>query len=294
MESGRLPNCKKMKRFFILFLTLASLALSFGFWRLSDGFSLSKISDPLPFDSRWEVESPPSFQIRSILSQPFTYKGKGSQSYVFESEDGKYVLKFFRLNRYRLPTFQANLPLPPFLAAIQDKRIQEKQEKKEKLFNSCKLAYEELREEAGLIYLHLNKTTHLTQEVILHDALKRPKKIRIDHFAFVIQRKAEQLYPYLNQLIHEGDWLGFKKALFSLSLLIDHREEKGIADGDVEIHKNTGFYQGRAMILDIGQFEKKWIAEDRRNIFRKLLLWIKGKEGENNHDIMREAQVILS
>jgi len=249
-----------------------------GMWRLSDGFSVAKMSDPLPFDVRWEVESPSSFQVRLLLSQPFYYMGKGSQSYVFESADKQYVLKFFRLSRYRLPAFQEALPLPPFLAAIQNKRIDEKRLKQEKLFSSCKLAFNELKEECGLVYLHLNKTTHLTQEVTLYDNLKRPHKIQIDQYAFMIQRRGEQVYSYLGRLINEGKTDEVQKAVRSLSSLLDRRAEKGIADGDAEIHKNAGFLNGKALFIDVGQFRKEEVTEDRERVMRKLHLWLESKE----------------
>jgi len=274
----------------LLFFTAIGVALfCIGIWRLSDGFSLAKITDPLKFEARWEVDSPSSFQIRSILSQPFYYMGKGSQCYVFESADKQFVLKFFRFSRYRLPAFQEALPLPPFLAAIQNKRSAEKREKREKLFTSCKLAYEELREESGLVYLHLNKTTNLTQTVILYDNLKRPLTLQIDQYAFMIQKKGEQIYSYLGRLIKEQKIEEAERALMSLSALLDRRKRKGIADGDAEIHKNAGFRNGKALFFDVGQFRKEKDRDDRQRVVRKLLLWLEAKDAK----LASDARVIL-
>lgn len=277
-----------IRRLFMISVIGLSL-FGIGLWRLSDGFSLGKMSDPLPFDVRYEVVSPSSFHIRQLLSQPFYYIGKGSQVYVFESADKQYVLKFFRLSRYRLPNFQLALPLPPFLAEIQKERVKEKQLKREKLFTSCKLAYEELNEECGLVYLHLNKTTYLTQYVTLHDNLKRSFSIPIDRYAFLIQKRGEQVYPYLNRLLKEGKTDEVKNALLSLSVLLDRREEKGIADGDTEIHKNAGFLHGKAMFFDVGQFRKDGLTEDRERVMRKLLLWLEAKDAR----LASEARIIL-
>lgn len=275
----------------LLFLSLLCLIFfGVGLWRLSDGFSAAKMSAPLPFDPRWEVESPSSFQIRLLLSQPFTYIGKGSQCYVFESADKQYVLKFFRLSRYRLPAFQESLTLPPFLAAIQNKRIEEKRLKQEKHFASCTLAYRELKEECGLIYLHLNRTTYLAQNVTLYDNLKRSLSIPIDNYAFLIQKRGEQVYPYLGRLLKEGKTDEVKKALLSLAVLIDKRVEKGIADSDAEIHKNAGFLHGKAYFLDVGQFSKEVETRDREKVMRKLLLWLESKDSR----LAADARIILS
>lgn len=275
----------------LIAISLAGLTLfGAGIWRLSDGFSVAKMSAPLPYDSRWEVESPSSFQIRSLLSQPFTYMGKGSQCYVFESADKQYVLKFFRLSRYRLPAFQQALPLPPFLAAIQNKRIKEKKEKQEKHFASCKIAYEELRKECGLVYLHLNKTTHLTLDVTLYDNLKRPVSIPIDNYAFLIQTRGEPVYSYLGRLLEERKTDEVKQALLSLAVLLDKRTEKGIADSDAEIHKNAGFLHGKALFLDVGQFSKQAETRDREKMMQKLLIWLESKDPK----LAADARIILT
>ncbi len=262
----------------LLFILAIGLGLfTAGIWRLSDGFSLSKMSAPLPHDARFEVHSPTTFQVRQLLSQPFYYMGKGSQSFVFESADKQYVLKFFRLSRYRLPAFQEALPLPPFLAEIQNKRIKEKRLKQDKLFASCKLAFEELNEECGLVYMHLNKTRSLHQEVTLYDNLGRPHSIAIDEYAFMIQRRGETLYSYLGKLIKKGETDEIQHAVLQLSALLDSRLEKGIADKDAEIHKNSGFLHGKPLFIDVGQFSKEPENHDRKKVMRKLLLWLEAK-----------------
>lgn len=272
----------------ILLCLFCGVTLFFvGLWRLSDGFSVSKMTAPLPYDYRWEVPSPPLREIRALLSQPYYYIGKGSQCFVFESEDRKVVLKFFRLSRFRFPFFQEALPLPPFLAAIQNKRKNEKQKGQEELFESCALGFRELKEECGLIYLHLNKTTHLLQELTLYDPLKRPFTLSADRYAFMIQKKGEQLYPYLNRLLKEGKKEEIKKAFENLNQLLDRRVFKEIDDLDPEIYKNAGFAGGKALFLDVGQFRKRQVVlENRMRTLRKLLNWLRKKDPELTADIM--------
>lgn len=280
-------------RRFLLLSILGSTLFGVGFWHLSDGFSLSKINAPLPFDSRWEVESPSSFQIRLLLSQPYTYIGKGSHYYLFESIDKQYILKLFRFSRFHLPSFQEALPLPPFLAEIQNRRIEEKRIEQERLFSSCALAYRQLKEECELVYLHLNKTSCLTQNVTLYDRLKRPIVIPIDHYAFLIQRRGEQIYPYFGRLLKEGKVEEIKKALLSLAVLMDKRKEKGIADNNPEIQKNTGFIHGKAFFLDVAQFSEKietYETYEEDKTMHALLTWLDSKDPK----LASDARIILS
>jgi len=243
---------------FILLLSIACYALFYvSTYRLADGFSISKITSTLPYCPSWEVSSPSQESVRKILSQKFTYLRKGSQCYVFESSDGEYVLKFFRQNRYRLPAIAYHLTLPSFLSEIQNQRILEKNQKLNALFQSCKIAFEELKEDAGLVYLHLNKTSHLKQPILVYDKLKRPTFIESDHYAFLIQKKGELIYPYLTRLLKEGKEEEAKAALSDLGALLQRRLWQGIHDSDAEIDKNAGFLDGRAIYLDVGQFSKE-------------------------------------
>src|ERR1700687_1837730 len=59
-------------------------------------FTIARISSEIPFHPEWEVETENEEQIKHILSQPYHYFGKGAQSFVFASEDGSTVIKFFR------------------------------------------------------------------------------------------------------------------------------------------------------------------------------------------------------
>src|SRR5437868_4094151 len=69
------------------------------YFYLTDGFAIENITSQYPYDVKRETRSitqAEQQQIHSILSQKFSYLGKGCQSYVFVSEDDNYVLKFFK------------------------------------------------------------------------------------------------------------------------------------------------------------------------------------------------------
>src|ERR1700722_2869530 len=91
-----------------LFQFACALLLIIAVFRLyfvaTDDIRVSNFTYELPFNSKWEVSSPSPEQkalIDKILSQNFTYLGKGAQSYAFESQDQKFVLKFFKFKHIK-------------------------------------------------------------------------------------------------------------------------------------------------------------------------------------------------
>ncbi|NGX54131.1 MAG: hypothetical protein K1000chlam4_00856, partial [Chlamydiae bacterium] len=92
-----------MRKRTLLALLILCGGLFFGYNQtstyLADGFAPSKIQSDLTHDQRWEIPSLSDEERESLLhllDQPFTYLGKGSQCFVFESNDGEVVLKIFR------------------------------------------------------------------------------------------------------------------------------------------------------------------------------------------------------
>lgn len=273
------------KILFILFLlgSIVSLSVILALGHLSDGFSVNKISSPLALSPKWEVASPQKGVAEKLLSQNFYYLGKGSQCYVFESEDRDIVLKFFRLSRYRLPSIAHLITSPTFLTEIRDRQEEAKRQKLDLLFQSCKIAYEELQEETGLLYLHLNKTSHLKKTVLLIDRLKRVHPINIDEYAFMIQIRGEHIFTYLTRLLESGKQKEAKEALNDLATLLMRRMHKGIVDHDAVLHKNAGFRGNRALFFDVGAFSKIRIFDRRRTLYettRTLRLWLEKHDPE--------------
>lgn len=262
---------------------------------LTDGFALSKISSTLPYSK--ERETPSRVNVEKILDQPFYYLEKGSQCYAFESEDGRYVLKFFRQSRYRLPWFAKHLSLPTFLSKLQNQHLQRKEKKLNDLFTSCQIAYQELYEESGLIFLHLNKTSSLNQPVVLYDNLKRPRSIDIDRYEFLIQHKGSLIYPYLSQIIAQGKRNQVKKTLQGLITTLEERFQKGIDDKDAVLHKNMGFRNGKVQYLDVGQFSMNpkiknpaIYRQKIKKIVQPLTLWLK----ERDYELALQFESILN
>ncbi|HSX11971.1 MAG TPA: hypothetical protein VLF61_00580 [Rhabdochlamydiaceae bacterium] len=184
------------------------------------------------------------------LEGKFRYLGRGLQSFSFLSEDGKQVLKIFN-NRYQNRLFW--LQFCPSLEWVNKKREMAKY-KLERNFKSYQIAFEELKEETGLLYFHPAPTTHLKQTVTLVDKLGIEHPLDLDSTAFLVQKKATLFYPYLHSLMEKNGLLEAKEALHAFIAFLKARAEKGIGDNDALVRTNFGFIEGRPMQIDVGPF----------------------------------------
>src|SRR5580700_8553627 len=231
--------------FFKLFI---SIALFIGLQQLIErktlGFCLTKIqTEDLPYQQQWEAShcsEEKQQQIRNLLSQPFYLMGVGSECFAFASKDGQAVIKFFKLDQMRPVYFNRGLfgedytafagtisrhPLThvvlPFplqqglkrVLGIREFRIQ-------RTFHSIKLAYDELREETGLLYLHLNPTDHLSQTLTLYDGNGICHEVDLDSTRFFLQKRATPLEMHFRLLQSNKRHEDTKKSIDSLVHLI--------------------------------------------------------------------------
>lgn len=250
---------------------------------LNDGFSLNNIRHQDPVRIGYTMGQMPTDSLKKILDQDFHYLAKGSQCFVFESEDRQVVLKFFRENRYRLPKICDFTIYPQFLTVLFQNLKAKKAEKKEQFFQSCLIAYRELREDCNLIYLHLNPTDHIKQKIRVYDKLQRPFYIDCDKHAFLIQKRGTPLLPYLHILIEQGNKNAAKDLLFQTTFLLLRRMNKGILDRDSVIEKNAGFDGKKAFFVDVGSFYRKNPSQPDENLKKTtahLIKWLHARDPE--------------
>ena len=250
----------------------------------TDKFRLSRIFSTLQYDARWEtapLTETQSKEVDTILSQKYTYLNSGGQCYVFLSEDGKSVIKFFKHHRRTLPAWIKALPLPAQLAVKREKRLQTKEGKLLRDFASYKLSFERLQQETGVIFIHLNKTSHLKKQLTIVDKLNIEHRISLDDVEFVLQKKAELVYPHIKALVKQNDQEGAQNAIRSIVDLIITRCQKGVFDEDPRIHRNFGFIEGNALIIDVGRLindpERKKpevYVKDLRKITARFKAWL--------------------
>src|SRR5688572_10653905 len=100
-----------MRKFFIgILIILAAFALIRGYYFLTDDFRIGNIIYPMDKREEWifNESTDEEFKISQILNQEYTYIGKGAQCYAFGSQDGKYVLKFFKFKHLK-PSYLISL-----------------------------------------------------------------------------------------------------------------------------------------------------------------------------------------
>lgn len=251
-----------MKKNILRFLLLGLLVLSlYGLGRLyflvTAGFSIDNITSDFAFQPQWEVRpllASEKAELAKALDQPFYYLGKGCQSYVFASEDGQYVIKFFKYQRYRLQPWLAYFPPLPALVKYRQEKLERKWKKLDGFVQSWKVAFENLKEETGLLFVHLNKTDQLKNQVTIYDKIGQKHLVDLDKMEFCVQRRAQLLCETLLDYKYKGDLAGAKQLIHQLLNLVLSEYSRGLADNDHALMQNTGVAQGRPVHIDVGQF----------------------------------------
>lgn len=220
------------------------------------GFRITKlIHNSSPFKS----QTPPPLSkeekagVDQLLSQKFTYLGRGLQSFAFLSEDGTTVLKIFN-NRYQKRFFFLKLlpPLPFSCDKWRKKKLCLTREKLSKVFYSYELANEKLREESGLIYLHLRGGDDHFAKTTIIDKLNIAHPLDLNDKGFLLQKKATLVFDYFTELKKEGQTDAAKESLTSLIGLIRTKMQRQIADSDPLIRANLGFVESKPIQIDLG------------------------------------------
>lgn len=210
----------------------------------TDDLSLSRLSFEAPFDFP-TLGSPE--EAKEILNQKFTYLSSGGQCYVFASEDGKYVLKFFK-----------STPLPLPFSKYQAKKLG----KLRRDMHGYLLAFERLQEDTGLVLVRLNSNPSFDQTVILFDKLNCIHPFCLRSTPFILQKRAQPLSSPLSA-----------SQLQSITDLLKKRAKAGISDGDPREHKNIGFIDEKPIFLDPGKFYDDFDAKEQFS--EKFLKWQK-------------------
>lgn len=233
----------------------------------TDGFSVAstlstRASSPL-FETRPLTETEKS-DVASALEQTYSYFGKGGQSYVFFSEDGKYVLKLFRQRRFELPLWLKVVRIPYLLDQYRERKSHKRTQKLERDFMSYKASFEELQEETAVIYVHLNKTDFWKRKIKIVDRVNIQHSLNVDQLDFLIQKRAELVHQKIDRLMREGKREEAEKAIKAVFDLILRRRNKGFSDRDPNIITNCGFVEERAVKIDVGPLAKGKVVKRGR------------------------------
>lgn len=295
---------QKFARTLINLMLIAMLLYAGGrlYFNLTGGFSTDNITG-MPDIGAFSVQSTAEAeqrQVAEILSQPFYYLGKGCQSYVFESKDHHYVIKFLKLQRFR-PHW--TLDLVSFIPQIEKQREEKTLEKTEKLLdllNSWKIAYENIPEETGVIYMHLPDQRLTSQKLKIIDKAGITREVDSRDVAFLLQRKAEMLCPFIKRKMKEGNALAAKKALTSLVTRLVDEYHRGYGDNDHALMQNTGVFDGSPVHIDVGQLTREERFKDplvyREELFSKTYkfrIWLAKHYPDLERHLYQELAAVI-
>lgn len=219
------------------------------------------------------------FEARSVLDQPFSYLDKGRQFYAFVSQDGKYILKFIKCQRFNEYDI-------PFIKEMRRERIKEKQARLTALFQSSALSLELLSDLTGVIFTHLEKRAAIEENITIIDRIGIRHVVAIDEVPFVLQYRAQKIVPTFEALYQEKNTPEIYRRIDQLIDLFMTRARRKVIDIDdgIFLRDNIGFLEDKAIFIDIGTFvrsEKSLTKERLKEDFDKLLplvLWIEKRD----------------
>ncbi len=268
------------------------------YYNLTDDFRISNMTYEMPHNKNWETPAISSNEkdlLNQTLNQKFYYLGKGAQSYVFTSEDGLTVIKFFKFKHLKPSIFLNLLSHTPLFSSYAKKEIARKNKKLNSAFNGYRLAYEIHKPESGLIYLHLNKTTDIHKTLTIIDKIGMSHEIDLDQNVFLIQKKGKTLETVLSNLLSQGDLPQVKTRIRQILDLYLSEYKKGAYDHDHHVMNNTGFVDQEPIHLDVGHFyleesmkDKAVCQKDFAIIVGKIDLWLKKNFPEHHEEIVKD------
>ena len=240
---------KKIIGFWLPAIVAPSILLIVGVYLSSDtSFDIEKIRpssnfsfQPSKIDSQAEIE-----KLRLIVSHPFSYLAEGNDSYVFVSQDQRYVIKFFKMRRMT-PKYWLNYIPIPWLDNKRLNKISERERARLETFGSLKTAYEQFRYQTGLVFLHLFRTEYLKMKVRVIDEDGLEHRVPLDKVPFVIQRKTTMLPDHIKALLSQGSESEAIQALCKVLALVKDRCQHGFADYSERVEEEYGFIEGRAI-----------------------------------------------
>lgn len=275
----------KSKLFYIGTTLLVSFLLIRAYYNLTDDFRVSNILYPMGERAEWNFPHQviSEEQLKKILKQKFVYLGKGAQVYAFGSEDGKYVLKFFKFKHLKPSALIMMIPPIGPLAGWKERNIQRKERKLEGVFQGHVNAYNYDRKHSGLLYLHLNTPTHLDLQAHLVDKIGFERTVDLDSVVFILQKRGETLRAVFSELIESGkEDLAAKRANQILDMYVEEYRN-GVWDRDHGISHNTGFIDDEPFHLDVGKMSydakmqsPEFYQQDLIHVASKMESWVEG------------------
>jgi hypothetical protein len=242
---------------YILILTVIVLSLTFLYQEIVGDFSLDNITLAKSNRSSFLMTE----EVQGILTQKFYYLGEGKQTYAFVSEDGSYVLKFFK-------KFNPSIFFQFYPQSYQEKLKRSQQKQLDWAFTGYALAFEADRENSALILVHFQPSEDL--KTLVYDKLGRAYQASLNQTVFVLQKKGDKTKNILMNLFNHHEIEAAKAHIGALFDLYLSEYNKGLYDRDHNVMHNTGFIGDKPFRIDLGRLRKNE-AMKSKDVFKKDL-----------------------
>lgn len=211
------------------------------------------------FPDHLETRSACSLEkVQQILSQSYAFLGEGAQCYVLASQDGRYVIKFFKPKHIQKKKWLKSTPLfSVFIPQAKKDRAQKRW--LTKFQTTCHrylLAFDELREETGLIYLHFQPSKDRFAPLKIATSSDKIALFDLNQYTFILQEKGECIPEKIASLLRKGDKNAALKSLLQLKQLLKTRAQKRYTDVRQCFSINYAFTATRAIQIDVGKITK--------------------------------------
>jgi hypothetical protein len=268
----------------IILFVACFVGLSFFCESQTKGFRLQEILSDIPNNPAWDVDPLSIDEQRKVvdnLSQKFRYLGSGNQSHAFLGEDGKTVLKFFRHNDLSLMKILNKFSPEKWLWHLTTKFDPKG------VFDSCKLAYVDLRDQTAISYLHINKTRDLFKPVVLVDRSGVSHTVELDQMEFMVQDYCQLATGRIAARMKSKDVEGAKATIQALFAAIEDWSKRGVHIDNPALKRNIGFCGDKVIMFDVGSLRKdssemtpEEIKREVKHVTRVLGRWINKKYPE--------------
>lgn len=240
-----------MKKYIIFLLLLGILPLAIE--KRTDGFTVQALYFTLPIAIDCSTIEKQNFEDEEhikVLEQEYVYLGKGTQFYVFESADKKYVIKFLRDHHLKPKLWVHFLRFPNFLDLYRKEEILHRRQKCEKTVKACFVAFERMQKRLGLLGLYFKKPT--SHKLKVRDKIGRKYQIDLSNTYYVIQKKADAfLAEALNNATSQND---VEKIVDLFLEGITYRCQKQISNTDPNVFSNFALLEDHVVEVDFGDF----------------------------------------
>lgn len=262
-------------------LLLAILLLFIGrmYYDATGDFRPHNITGELPYSPEWDLPLLKHQELQTIhtlLSQTYTYLGKGAQCYAFIGEDGETILKFFKFKHLRPSPLNALLP-----ASLREQKREHLLYKQRSLLSGYTQAYTKNRKHSGLLYVHFYPHQDPLPPLHLVDKIGQIHTLDPKNIPFILQKRGTTLRETLKRALDADNVSLAKRRIEQVLAMYKHEYANGLYDRDHGVLHNTGFIGETPFHLDVGKltydpsFKHRNVQEeDLKKVIDRMRPWL--------------------